>query len=300
MATIAEKLKEAAVVDNLNRNEDPIAGEWKLLKPGITKGKAEAAKGWTPKSTKAEGFDGAYWNKTSLVSTAAIYAYAIVSFGVLATQAERVTGLWLLRDKTTPETVQSGYYLRAERKAGSNILFKLEKWVTGTPTVLKEIETTTYTAVSARIAIVVGNGTVYFFASKSTSPETFEEVLKKEDATYSEGYSGLMATGTGEFSVLDFRTGTFSLEEEAGIHKPNSASVSVSAPTPEISAGIAPNSSTVNASIPSVELAGGPAPSATEREAKGLPLPYPNVLANPGRLGPPRFTARDRKTLGLD
>lgn len=57
---------------------------------------------------------------------------------------------------------------------------------------------------------------------------------------------------------------------------------------------------TVTFSMPSPEIAVGPSLSATEREAKGLPLPFPSVLANPARLGPPRFTALDRKTLGLD
>jgi hypothetical protein len=40
-------------------------------------------------------------------------------------------------------------------------------------------------------------------------------------------------------------------------------------------------------------------PSTTDHK-RGLPLPHPSILANPARLGPPRFTALDRKTLGLD
>lgn len=55
----------------------------------------------------------------------------------------------------------------------------------------------------------------------------------------------------------------------------------------------------VNFSMPSPEVAAGPTPSSTENQRHGLPLPFPSVLANPGRLGPPRFNAADRKTLGI-
>lgn len=48
-----------------------------------------------------------------------------------------------------------------------------------------------------------------------------------------------------------------------------------------------------------VEVVSGPVPSPTN-EKHGLPLPFPSILANPGRVGPPRFSAADRKTLGLD
>ena len=56
---------------------------------------------------------------------------------------------------------------------------------------------------------------------------------------------------------------------------------------------------TIHFSMPSPEIAVGPSLSATESNKHGLPLPFPSVLANPGRLGPPRFNAADRKTLGI-
>ena len=91
-------------------------------------------------------------------------------------------------------------------------------------------------------------------------------------------------------------------EEEEGIHKPNSATVNVSvAAGVDLAQVLEPDSALVNVSVPSgVDLVGGPATSSTEREAKGLPLPFPSVLANPGRLGPPRFTSAERKTLRID
>jgi hypothetical protein len=92
-------------------------------------------------------------------------------------------------------------------------------------------------------------------------------------------------------------------EEEAGVMKPNAASAT---------AGSGEGTNVANhvvevgevasaaASMPNVELVGGAMPSPTEQTRAGLPLPFPSVLANPGRLGPPRFSSADRKTLGIE
>lgn len=53
-------------------------------------------------------------------------------------------------------------------------------------------------------------------------------------------------------------------------------------------------------SVAAPAVAAGPSASSSEQGHHGLPLPFPSVLANPARLGPPRFTALERKTLGLD
>jgi len=305
VATIAEELAKLAVTDNLNRNENPLAGEWVLLKPGKQKGKCVSGEGWTPISLFSEGADGAYWKKTGALVGGSGYAASLFLLTQLPgpTAPNRYIGVWVYRDKTTPETKENGYYLRVEYLSGEGatvaLKLKLEKWVNGVVTVLKEVETTAgkYKKES-RFALVVGGGKVYCFASKEKA-SAFEQVLEVEDATYTEGYSGLLGSGTGTEAMQNFATGTFNLEEEAGVHKPNSATVNVSAPTPEISAAIAPGSATVNASVPSVELASGPAASPTSDQRHGLPLPFPSVLANPGRLGPPRFNASDRKTLRI-
>lgn len=57
---------------------------------------------------------------------------------------------------------------------------------------------------------------------------------------------------------------------------------------------------TIRFAMPRPEAAVGPSLSVTENAKHGLPLPFPSVLANPGRLGPPRFKASDRKTLGIE
>jgi hypothetical protein len=300
MATIAEELAKLAVTDTFNRAEEPLAGEWKLLKPGVKTGKTEATeKGWTPVSLFGTGPDGAYWSKASFAAAGAKYVAALARITKIPTEAERFVAVWVLRNKAAPETSENGYVLRAEllAKGGKKIKFTLEKWVAGVPTVLKTVESEAYGA-GSRIAIVSNGAKVFFFASKEKE-SAFEELAVAEDATYNEGYSAVYGKGTGEFKLLNFATGEFNLEEAEGIHKPNAASATASAPAPEISAPLQPGAITANASMPSIELAGGPAASATERNHHGLPLPFPSILANPGRLGPPRFTASERKTLRM-
>lgn len=298
--TIAEALAKLKVTDDFNRNENPIAGAWKLLKPGKSPGKTEAGEeaGYTPVSTFVTGEDEAYWSTTSyVIGSDAVAALARIT--KIPVTGERQIGLWILRDKTKPETEESGYRLKAEWISGKKIKFVLEKWVKGAITELKKVESEAY-GVGSRIAIVASGGKVFFFASKEKE-SAFEEVASAEDATYTEGYSGVYGKGTGEFKIRNFATGNLELEETAGVHKPNSATATASSPSPEITAPLEPKAATATASSPSGgELAGGPALSSTEHEIKGLPLPFPTVVPNPQRLGPPRFTALERKTLGLD
>lgn len=77
------------------------------------------------------------------------------------------------------------------------------------------------------------------------------------------------------------------------------ASATASAPNPTIALALRSGVAPAIASAPTAEVATGPMPSPTDHK-RGLPLPFPSVLANPARLGPPRFTAIDRKTLGVE
>lgn len=316
MATIAEKLAELAITDDFNRTENPLLnvkgsapnGTWVLLKPGKVKGKVATASppGWTPDTTFATGNDGAYYSKTAFEPSGSQYIASLFRLTELPGESapNRFIGVWILRDKAAPETKENGYYIRVEYLSGAGatikLKIKLEKWVNGVVTVMKETETTAskYTKES-RFAIVAGSGKVFAFASTGKAT-AFEQLLEVEDATYSTGYSAIYGGGTGTVAMQDFATGIFNLEEEPGIHKPNAATATASAPAPEISAPLQPSAASATASMPAVELAGGPSVSATEHEPGGLPLPFPSVLANPARLGPPRFTALDRKTLGID
>ena len=62
---------------------------------------------------------------------------------------------------------------------------------------------------------------------------------------------------------------------------------------------IKPPAATTNASAAAPVVGAGATPSTSDKGHRGLPLPFPSVLANPSRLGPPRFTPLERKTLGV-
>lgn len=212
MATIAEKLAEAAVTDSLNRAENPIGAPWVKINPGTSAGKcvSSAPVGYTPVTSFAAGEDDCYWSTSPFSSSSSQYIYAIFTLSRVGS-TERQTGVWLCRDEAKPVETQNGYLLRLEKKAGANeIKYTIEKWVAGTPEVIKEFTSTSFIA-GAKIALVVGNNKAYVFAS-TTEGGTFEEQISVETTTYTKGYSGMRAKGTGEFIIKDFRTGTFTLE----------------------------------------------------------------------------------------
>lgn len=220
-----EALDELPITDNLTRLESTLAGDWKLLKPGVLTGEATTAGGggWRAKTAFVTGPDGAYWSKEQFSASGGDHIAAVIKLSQVATTNDRSTGVWICRDGTTPETAESGYYLRAEFKGSGKIKFKLEKWVTGTPSTMAELETTEYAA-GSRIAIVVGGGAVSFWASKGAET-VFRERLSVSDSTYTSGYAGLMAQGTGEFIVRDFAAGVFF--EEEGEPEPPEATTGV-------------------------------------------------------------------------
>lgn len=299
MGTLAEELAALAITDNFNRKEFPLASEWKLLEPGEDTGQcnnvAGVEDGWLP---VAEGTGAAYWSKTSLTPGEGEYAASIFRISVMPEESGQYRGLWVFRDPTTPKTVKSGYFLRIEYKGANKFKFSLEKWTAGAKEVLKSTETTAYKAES-RIALVVGGGKVMMFASKEAA-SAFEEVLSVTSSTYTSGYSGIMGQGTNApaFCVRDFRTAAFAAAEPSVTIVAPPASATGSLPSPSPAAVLSPPPASATADSSSVEAVVGPTLSPTDHK-RGLPLPFPSILANPARLGPPRFTASERKTLRM-
>lgn len=81
--------------------------------------------------------------------------------------------------------------------------------------------------------------------------------------------------------------------------KAPAASVTFSMPEPTLfDATIEPNAASVTFSMPTPTIATGPTPSPTEQSG-GLHLPFPSVLANANRLGPPRLTTLEKIRLGV-
>lgn len=227
MATIAEELDAVEINDELERNEEPIGFPWLVLKteasPGVAKiGKVqEGPFGYASVSPFGSASNGAYFGAfANVLEEAGQFAYALGEINKVAILAERTASLWCLR--VNPGGGKSGYQLFMEKKAGNAIRYVLTQWLTGTPTTLAETETESY-GVGSRIAIVVGEETVYMFAAKKG--KGFEEVMKGADATYTEGYSGLETRGLGEFVTKDFATGVFAAE--AGEPEPEAGKVKI-------------------------------------------------------------------------
>lgn len=201
--------------DDFNRSENPLSngGKWVKVTGASSAGQCNvgASNGYAAATAYVSGEDGAYWSPVAFDSSVGpVYALARVT--KVAGTSLRQTGLWVCRPEGEPQT-NSGYYLRAEKIAGANnIKWTLEKWTTGTPEVLKTLETTEF-VVGAEVALVVGEGKVMFFARASAESE-FTEKLSAEDGAYTKGYSGVRAKGLQEFYVRDFRTGVLAEEEE--------------------------------------------------------------------------------------
>jgi hypothetical protein len=296
--TLLDGLEELPLIDALDRNENPIGEPWLLMAPGSTKGRVEVSEGWTPNSNFSTGPDGVYWS-TEAHNAAAGGLGASARIGTLATNAERYTGVWLCRPATEPGATESGYYLRIEIVSFPTLRFTLEKWTAGEIEILDEVESSTY-GVGSFLGFVLGGGQLRVYARTSTTG-SFTELLAGADATYTEGHVGLFGRGTGVTNLRTLQAGDFSLGGEAGLVLPPPASATASAPSPDaIVIAVQPNAAGASAATTSPEEAAGPMPSGTDQGRKGLPLPYPSILANPARLGPPRFTALERKTLGIE
>lgn len=211
MTTFKEQLAAAPMVDNLVREENPLAIFWEKINPGTSAGKCQTtggAEGYTPVTSFAAGEDDAYFKKAPFSSGPFTHIYGILKISKIGSK-ERQTGIWLCRDKSSPVTTQNGYLMRIERQEPSNqSRFTIERWTAGVATVIAEFTSTEFVA-GAQIAFTVGNGQLTIWARKSELEE-YAEKVSVADTTYSEGYSGLRAKGTGEWCVRDFRTGTIS------------------------------------------------------------------------------------------
>lgn len=207
---IPANLAAASVTDSMIRTENPLAGNWTKMNPGVTAGKCQTtagAEGYTPATSFAGGEDDAFWAVKAFATSATTYAYARFNITRIGS-TERQTGVWLCRDETKPTETQNGYLLRAERTAVANqTKWTIEKWTAGVPSVLGEVTTTDYIA-GGQVALVVGNGKLSMWGRKSELEE-FTERISVSDSTYTKGYGGLRAKGTGEWCITNVALGTF-------------------------------------------------------------------------------------------
>lgn len=293
MPSIPEQLDALTLRDDFNRaDEDPmVQPNWTKLSWCNQTGKVGGAglnECWTPSTGFVTGEDGCYWNPNAFVNPGVIAGpLSGVNFSV-----ERWVALWAALDVEG----HSGYRFR---------LVSLEKTPEGKHEwLLERVDIGVVTKLASGVitegrgdefALTVLEGVVTAWRDIGAGWKALEEVA---DATYTEGHAAIEGRGVEEHSWDNFYAGELEASKSAEV-KPPPASATASAPSPTLAIIATPSAASATASLPTTEVAVGPMPSTTDNK-RGLPLPFPSVLANPGRLGPPRFTALDRKTLGVD
>lgn len=288
MPTIPEQLAALTLRDDFNRaDEDPMAtASWTKL-PWCEKTGKVKSNLWTPTTGFATKEDGAYWNPAEYKNPAVIAGPLAGAF-----LAERWIAIWAALNPAT----HSGYRFRLislEKVEAGKHEWRIEKVVEGVASTLASGTITG--AKEDKFALTVVGGSVTAWRNEGAE---WKEIKAVADATYTEGRVALEGRGFEEHEWDNFYGGELEGAEEPTI-KPNPATATASRPEPAVANNPEWGVGSATASMPSSEAANGAMPSATEREHKGLPLPFPSVLANPARLGPPRFNALDRKTLGL-
>lgn len=214
MATIAERLAEAAVTDSLVRSENPLSNGGKWNKPSWNTSicLCNATNGWDAQTAFASGTDGARWISQKFKAEGAskfVYSIFQISAWSSTSQAERWWGVWCCMH----ETAQSGYRVKAELASTSQTDYKLklEKVVAGSASVLAESAVTL--PVGGKIAVVAGNGKVFLYR-KNEEASAWTQVVEASDSEFTEGYGGIEARGNFFFGK-NFATGSFILEEES-------------------------------------------------------------------------------------
>lgn len=294
MKTIPEQLAALTLRDNFNRaDENPMASaNWTKLSWAQVTGKIEGNR-WAPATSFATKEDGAYWNPVLFGASAAIVENMYV---------EKVESRWGAVWVCLNPATQSGYRLKIVHTATSTKFeWRLEKITAGAESLLKQgfLEGLAELGETKRsFAVTCVEGQVQAWVKVEAGAWT--ELGGVADATYSNGRVAIEGRGFGVTRWDAFYAGELETAEgEAGVVKPTTASATASRPEPTVAQVAAPNAGSSTASMPNPEAAAGAMPSPTNEQRHGLPLPFPSVVPNPGRLGPPRFTSAERKTLRI-
>jgi hypothetical protein len=217
--SIVEKLEAATIDDTLKRSENPLAGGWE--KPSWVEeiGKAHSeSTGWMATTTGYKHRGARY--PTLLTTGGATFAYTIVQIagfwsvtGAVRSAAEGTEGaIWCCGQAS-----QSGYRLRILHpgvEGTEAYVIQLARMFGGVEKKLAETEVTMDSSgeVGARLAIVVGNGTVYGFFAQPAGK--FVELFSAKDSTYTEGY-GYIEAKKNYTTFANFAVGEF--EETVGV-----------------------------------------------------------------------------------
>ncbi|HUN79803.1 MAG TPA: hypothetical protein VMU32_12825 [Solirubrobacteraceae bacterium] len=183
--------------------ENPLSdgGKWSKLAWTKTIGRVYSEKyGWVPKEGGAGApeseADGAYWNVQEFGSAA-------VSTHIYAENLHDYVALWC---DTTGTGSKNGYRLRVVGLAkGYAFKLVLEKWVSGSSTVLGESPEVLFKGASSEnvVGITAINGKVS--AWYGTTEAGLAAKVEASDSTFSRGYIGIEGTNDGAYGETQFR-----------------------------------------------------------------------------------------------
>lgn len=200
---LRDAIAAQAVLDSLDRSEDPLAAGW--LKPSWVGsiGKCSATTCWTHAVAFATDEGGAYWGSESFTASGNTYISTVASLTTDVETNERWFALWACLDPAK----QSGYRMKCVRTADEVYTVTIEKVVEGTPETIATVAGVTIQENTSRlggVALVVGNGQVQVFTRVAATGATFARVLTVKDSTFTSGYSGMESKGAG-WGLGDFR-----------------------------------------------------------------------------------------------
>jgi RHS repeat-associated protein len=180
-------------LDALNRTESPLSngGKWSALawdtsKTGNNTGR-DTTEGWSPYDG-APVINGAYWNPSAFNDKPG-------SAAEITQQAPgAAAALWL--DMPNPGSVQSGYQVYWEKNPNPATTYtvSLVRWSSGSQkTLATNTSVTVVSGTTFAIADTGGKVTVW----QGTNGSVASSILSANDSTYSSGYAGMEARGTG-------------------------------------------------------------------------------------------------------
>jgi len=187
------------LLDNFNRSENPLnnGGKWKGLFEAQTEAYADGAHARWNSSGNGQVVNeqsASYWTPTSFESEP----------GAAATPgSENNRPVCLFICLQNPATELSGYQLVAEIEGGSSKIgyFRINKYVKGTRTQLKESGSFSFTPEVDKIGLSVAEGKVLAWLKKGAG--AWEVKAEGTDSTYTKGFIGLGGCGTSGSNWLD-------------------------------------------------------------------------------------------------
>ncbi|HEX5988594.1 MAG TPA: hypothetical protein VFY75_00080 [Solirubrobacterales bacterium] len=193
------KIEGVPVLDNLERDEIPLAGgnwsrsDWAGEIGGVWNSGGYHGYG----SNTATKITGAYWNQSTFGEEGrGDVVSAIV--GSSASWEGEYLALWL--NMPDPGKSRSGYEVRLSGASGGYLL-QLSKWASGTRTILASASQVSIPVGSTVALTALGGGLTVWTGTSTLSP-----VIWATDSTYASGRAGLEVYGVGG-TLYRFRTG---------------------------------------------------------------------------------------------